>query len=48
MLSDAPIITYSQNPVGGVLGSDVTLSCNIDAVPAYTTVLWYRVDSVTG
>ncbi|XP_076438261.1 hemicentin-2-like [Babylonia areolata] len=43
-----PIITYSQNPVSGLSGSNLTLSCNINSVPPYTTVFWYRVSVNTG
>ncbi|XP_076457420.1 B-cell receptor CD22-like [Babylonia areolata] len=42
-----PIITYGQNPVGGVVNSDLQVVCLIDAYPTHTTVFWYRV-STTG
>ncbi|XP_070202021.1 hemicentin-1-like isoform X2 [Littorina saxatilis] len=43
-----PVVTSSENPVGGVLGGDVAVSCVIDAYPAPTTVRWYSVNINTG
>ncbi|KAL8612259.1 hypothetical protein ACOMHN_038171 [Nucella lapillus] len=38
-----PRITHTENPVNGVLNSEVTVSCVVDANPAHTTIYWYRV-----
>ena len=43
--TESPVITYTENPVDGALGSNVKLSCNIQATPEVTTVVWYRVDN---
>ncbi|KAK7459750.1 hypothetical protein BaRGS_00038933 [Batillaria attramentaria] len=43
-----PVITYNTTTFGGDLGEDVELPCPIEANPAFTTVLWYRISELTG